>query len=216
MRSAASREERQACDVFFTGSSPAQLEYDFDFNRPDNASLRHSRAAGRPFLTVWGSFVHPLAEAATRVLAGRLRASLHPTTEAAAAQAAEPPHKPFAEASEAASRRTATHALGKALLGLVGCGRVLVRRCHRDAPLVVSATEDSEGTVSIGRVRVAADKRRADALERHQERLRADRDAAILSGHRAGIPQTDLAEALGVSQQLVSKVIRTRRERRAR
>lgn len=102
-------------------------------------SARHSRAAGRPFLPLWRSVLHALAEAATRVLARRLRASLHPTAEAAEAQAAEPPREPFAEASEAASRRTATHALGKAVLGLVGCGGVLVRRCHRDAPLVVPA-----------------------------------------------------------------------------
>jgi hypothetical protein len=79
------------------------------------------RRGGGPFLPLWGSFLHALAEAATGFPAGRLRASLHPTAEAAAAQAAEPPREPFAKAPETASRRTATRALGKALLGLVGC-----------------------------------------------------------------------------------------------
>jgi DNA-binding MarR family transcriptional regulator len=54
-------------------------------------------------------------------------------------------------------------------------------------------------------------RRRADALDREQERLREDRDAAILRACDVGVPQTDIAEALGVSQQLVSKVIRSRR-----
>jgi hypothetical protein len=118
---------------------------------------RLSRAAGRSFLPLWGILLHALAEAATRVLAGPLRASLHPTAEpAAAAQAAEPPREPFAEPSESAARRTATHALGKALLGLVGCGGVLVRSCHRVGALLVPVTEIPEGTISFGRIRVAA------------------------------------------------------------
>jgi hypothetical protein len=105
---------------------------------------------GAPFLPLWGSFLHALAEAATGFPAGRLRASLHPTAEAAATQAAEPPREPFAKATETASRRTATRALGKALLGLVGCGGVLIRRCHRVGPLLVPVADGPEATVGIG------------------------------------------------------------------
>jgi hypothetical protein len=119
-------------------------------------------AGERPFLHLWGSCLHALAEAAL-FLAGRLRASLHPTAEAGEAPAGEPPREPSALASPLAespaalaSPGTAMHALGKAGLGLVGCGWVLIRRCHRVGPLVVPAAEGSEGTVSIGRLRVPA------------------------------------------------------------
>jgi hypothetical protein len=109
------------------------------------------RRGGRaPFLPLWGSFLHALAEAATGFPAWRLRASLHATAKAAAAQAAELPREPFAKAPETASRRTATRALGIALLGLVGCGGVLVRRCHRVGPLLVPVADGPEATVGIG------------------------------------------------------------------
>jgi hypothetical protein len=98
--------------------------------------------------------LHALAEAATLFVARRLRASLHSTAEAGEAPAGEPLREPLAEASAAmASPGTAMHALGKAGL-LLGCGGGLIRRCHRVGPLLVSAADGSEGTVSIGRVRV--------------------------------------------------------------
>jgi hypothetical protein len=98
--------------------------------------------------------LHALAEAATLFVARRLRAPLHSATETGEAPAGEPLREPLAEASAAmASPGTAMHALGKAGL-LLGCGGGLIRRCHRVGPLLVSAADDSESTVSIGRVRV--------------------------------------------------------------
>jgi hypothetical protein len=116
----------------------------------EDVGVEPSNDEGAALLPLWGSFLHALAEATTGFLTRRLRASLHPTAEAAAAQAAEPPREPFAKATETASRRTATHALGKALLGLVGCGGVLIRRCHRVGPLLVPVADGPEATVGIG------------------------------------------------------------------
>jgi hypothetical protein len=61
--------------------------------------------------------------------------------------------------------------------------------------------------------RFAADyKRRAAALEREQDRLREERDDAIMRACERGVPQTTIADTLAISQQLVSKVIPTRRQ----
>jgi DNA-binding NarL/FixJ family response regulator len=53
--------------------------------------------------------------------------------------------------------------------------------------------------------------RRAAELERAQEQLRQQRDEAIMRACGRGVPKTTIAETVGISQQLVSKVIRTRR-----
>ena len=60
--------------------------------------------------------------------------------------------------------------------------------------------------------RLARDyKRRADALERAQEELRRDATTRSCGPASGASPQTTIAETLGVSQQLVSIVIRSRR-----
>jgi transposase-like protein len=51
--------------------------------------------------------------------------------------------------------------------------------------------------------------RRANELEQAGERLRADRDTAIRSAYKAGLPMADIARVLRMSHQRVSQIVRS-------
>lgn len=46
-------------------------------------------------------------------------------------------------------------------------------------------------------------------LEQSAEALRAERDDAIRSAHKAGLPMADIARVLGMSHQRVSQIVRS-------
>lgn len=45
-------------------------------------------------------------------------------------------------------------------------------------------------------------------LDREQERLRRERDRQIAAARKTGVPLADIAEALGLTHQAVSKLVR--------
>ncbi|HUC08151.1 MAG TPA: hypothetical protein VMR96_08675 [Solirubrobacterales bacterium] len=51
--------------------------------------------------------------------------------------------------------------------------------------------------------------RREQALEKKADELRADRDKAIRTAYKGGMPMTEIARVLKMSHQRVSQIVRS-------